>query len=288
MENIKLFDMMLEKADYAAKRTRWILLVAMVVSFSQLGAVYNFGLSFLRNFSEMMVFNFGKIGFDKDNLYLKELQTALLKGWVESMTVNVSLLGVKFSVADMGLIGIGASFIVSVWLFFSARRENHLIGKTCILAEGEAADIRRYVFYGLSSTQMFGTLSENDNPVSSLQTEKESTALLARLAFSFLFYLPVISSLLVILSDVLSAYYYKAVFRGCDNTFIDYALGKVSSGACLNKVPFWNDIRIHWYVTLGAQFCMCLAMARFIYQANRLRGGTVSLLRNLKDDWGSK
>ena len=282
MQNdFKLFDMLLEKADHAAKRTRWILLVSMVVSFVQLGAAYNFSLGFLRSFSELMVFKYGQLGFDERNYYLKELQLSLIKGWVESMTVNVGLLGVKFSVVDASLIGVIALMIVSAWLFYSARRENHIIGKTCILAENSSAEIKEYVFYGLSFTQMFGSLSNNDSPISSLSRE-DSGASNLRFVLLGLLYLPVIAAVLMIFSDIASVFWYKSVFRGCDTTFFDYA---TTQDICAAHSPFWDQLEFRFFLTIFIQTCFCLLITRFIDMANGYRRGTISLLRGLQKDW---
>lgn len=156
----KLFEMLINQASDAARRTRWVLSAAMIISLAQLGAAYNFTYGFLRTFSEQVILNPSTV----NNPRLKDLQDMLMRSWIDQLNVNVNLFGIKFSSADASLIGSISLLTISVWLFYSARRENHIIGKTCLLANQANHQIKNLVFYGLCNIQLFGTLSKNDEP----------------------------------------------------------------------------------------------------------------------------
>ena len=51
-----------------------------------------------------------------------------MKEWASSRTVMISLLGIRVSVDDAPVLGTAVLFILSLWLFLVARRENHTTG----------------------------------------------------------------------------------------------------------------------------------------------------------------
>ena len=99
--DIQFYQMLSSRIESAAQRSRWILLVASVISLAQIGAAYNFGYSFIRKYAEFLVFKSKNAG---DNP-LSELQSALLENWVDQLTVDINIIGLKFSVTDASLIG---------------------------------------------------------------------------------------------------------------------------------------------------------------------------------------
>lgn len=221
---LEFYDLLIESATEASQRARWILTATIVTSLTVLGAVYNFGLSQLRKFIELLVVapvTPSAAGASVPNEALKELQTALVKSWVEQLSVNINLIGLKFFAADATFIGSLALVIVTTWLFFGIRRENHIIGRTLRMASNEGQDLRAYVYYGLSNTQVFATVTDNDAPIMMDDTRASSAWGLRRIAV-LLLYLPAITSVVMLVADLLSLFHFSAIFRGRLETVYEY------------------------------------------------------------------
>jgi hypothetical protein len=280
----KFYEMLVEQAGDAAKRTRWVLSAAMIISLAQLGAAYNFSFGFLRKFSEQMILATPTPGAPTR---LKDLQDMLMRSWVDQLSVNVNLFGIKFSVADASLIGSISLLSISVWLFYSARRENHIIGKTCIIASEASQETKAIVFHGICNTQLFGTVSTNDEPISSLRGYNKSEIRSARLVISVLFYLPVITIFAMIATDVMSVVYLKAIFRGSSDTLYDYLANTPIPKT--NPVRYlWSDVWPQFFLTIAIELGVGILLSHIIRSAAKFQTGTVKLLRELQDEgWGN-
>ena len=103
--------------------------------------------------------------FPKEEL-VAEMQKVLLKNWVESMLINVPVLGIRFSISDASVIGSASLTVIAIWLFYTLRRENHAIGQLLHLAKDESQNTKAFVYHGVSATQVFATTSKYDEPLS--------------------------------------------------------------------------------------------------------------------------
>jgi hypothetical protein len=273
----KFFEMLINQASDAAKRTRWILSAAMVISLAQLGAAYNFTYGFLRTFSEQMILN----PTAENNPRLKDLQDMLMRSWIDQLSVNVNLFGIKFSAADASLIGSVSLLTISIWLFYSSRRENHIIGKTCILANNSHPKIKNQVFYGLSNIQLFGTLSNNDEPFKSLRHNSTDEVGGARYLVSILFYLPAITVFAMIAMDILSLVQLKAVFRGSAETLYHHLTTTPIKGS--DPVRYlWSDVWPTFFTTVGIEVAVAIFLTHIIRSAAKYQTGTIRLLKELQ------
>jgi hypothetical protein len=164
---LEFFEAQIGAIAAAAKGSRWVLIVALVVSIAQIGATFNFGFSWGRTFAEGLAFtnarhavkqpdkDFDKDGFDK-NPVVRELQKELVKNWVDQQFVNVPLVGLKFAVADENMVGGIALIVISIWLFYCLRRENLMIGTLMRVAKDETPAIRAHVYTGLPEVRYSG------------------------------------------------------------------------------------------------------------------------------------
>lgn len=274
--NIQFYQMLSERIESAAQRSRWILLVASVISLAQIGAAYNFGYSFIRKYAEFLVF---KNTDSKPLPALSELQSALLKSWVDQLTVNINIIGLKFSVTDASLIGAFAILIISAWLFYGCRRENHLIGKALMIANTESNEIKNYIFHSICSSQMFGTLTDSNEPISTLSSGGPVGSSGGKTSFLvyFLFYLPAITVFFMVFTDIMSLMYFKAVFRGQEESVYNY----------LSSTGQLKDILPIFFITLLIEICILGLITHILRSAIRFQQGTVKLIRELEaSSWG--
>jgi hypothetical protein len=196
--DVDFFKMRIESIRDASARSRWVFAVATVASLAQIGATWNGSASWLRHFA---------LGAFADDPVVVELQKNLLRGWVESLFISVPLLGIRFTNSDASIIGSVALTIISIWLFYAMRRENHLIGQAIRDAADEPQEIKAFVYYGVSGTQVFATLSGNDAPFRSVRESNRRTVFGIRRLSRALVYLPALAIGLIIVSDVASLFW---------------------------------------------------------------------------------
>lgn len=270
----KFYEMLIQQANHAADRTRWIVSVATIASLAQLGAAYNFSLSLLRTFTEQMIFK-TKASADQiintDGM-LNNLQTSMVRNWTDLLNINVNLLGIKFSVVDASLIGSVALLVISVWLFYSTRKENHIIARTCRLANTESPQIKAMVYYGLQNTQMFCTISAHDKPIISLHGIEPQGSQILRYLVGTLFYLPVVTVFCMVAIDLLNIHVFSALFRGSAEPLI-----KV-----LKYQSLWDYTKNQIYTLIIIKIMIATLLSWIMYLADQLRQGSTLLLRELQ------
>src|SRR5262245_14093092 len=98
--NIEFYQMRIDTINETAKRSRWVFIASSIASLAIIGSTWNAYPSDLYGLAESL----WKSGFST-NEPTQELQKALLRGWVDSMFVNVPLIGLKFSIADGWILG---------------------------------------------------------------------------------------------------------------------------------------------------------------------------------------
>lgn len=113
----------LDGAKASQSQLRLTIAAMAVVSVTMLVAAYNAYLSY----DYAWITEAGD-GVLTDSRRSGVLTAQALKDWASSRTVQVSLLGVRVSVDDAAVLGSAVLFVMSLWLFLVARRENHTIG----------------------------------------------------------------------------------------------------------------------------------------------------------------
>jgi hypothetical protein len=196
--NLDFFKMRIDAIRDATSRNRWIYATATISAVAQMLAAFNLLFSWLRTFP------LSGRPFPKDPV-VAELQKAMLRNWVDSHFISIPLLGLKFSITDASVVGSFLLCILSVWLFFSMRRENHLIGQTLTEAQHCGDDLKAYVYLGITGTQIFATVSNNDKPFTTLRTpERDERGVVLKGSVYVLMYLPAIAIFFVLFTDFLS------------------------------------------------------------------------------------
>lgn len=269
---MNVFEMLCNRVESAAQRSRWILLVSIVISLAQIGSAYNFTFGFLRDYTEYVVFEIINKGLTPN-----ELQSAMMKTWIDQLSVNVNLVGLKFSVADASLVGSIALLIISTWLFYASRRENHLIGNTLIVSSTEPAETKRYVFLSLCGSQMFGTLSNTNEPIRTLNGNKPLSVGKTHTLVKLMIYMPVITVSFMIATDLLSLWYLKSVFRGSEETLYTF----------LDKNNRFGDIMPRLIFTIFFELILLAIVTHILRSVVQFQKANISLLKEAdSNDWG--
>jgi hypothetical protein len=185
------FEVEIEVVRDAARRTRWLYSALLVCALCQLAVYYNFNFSWNEQFQDSAAWLASNRG-PAANEIKRKVHEKVIDLWVESTYVDVPLLGVKASVSDSSVFGSIAMAILSVWLFFSSRRENHLVH--IVLSSGSRAEKkdRNELLHGVVASQVMSPTSDNDDALSALHspTPDHATRRVPRTVSSALQYLP--------------------------------------------------------------------------------------------------
>jgi hypothetical protein len=190
----------------AIKRSRLAFLILNIASASVLLAAWNAYFSWYRSFALSSAF--------ADNPVTNEAQKELLRGWVESHGISISLLGIRIGVSDLAYVGSIALFVGAAWFFYSARKENHLIGVLLRDTQCTQAELRRLVYHGVSGYMLFITMTLDDTPIRNLAGGGQQKAILfLRPAMRVLHFLPALVIAFMVAIDLFTMWWLPAAFR---------------------------------------------------------------------------
>lgn len=105
----------------------------------------------------------------------KLLRDELLRSWVRSWWSPTSTLGVNIGVADASFLGSLILLVLTVWFYFSARRENHTTAR--LLHDGltvHIPEIRRAVFWAVADEHIFLNWAKIDRPAFSILFDRDT------------------------------------------------------------------------------------------------------------------
>ena len=135
--------------------------------------------------------------------------------WVKTQTITISPLGINISVSDLSVLGSLSLFFVSIWFYFSVRRENRVIGSLLRVTKDDRPQIRNMIFTGIVSHLVFSDIGKGNNPIDHLDApiRRGHGQPFTRLTVKVLFFLPLVAFAMIILTDILSLFYLDAPFR---------------------------------------------------------------------------
>ncbi|MDQ3816574.1 MAG: hypothetical protein M3362_02645 [Acidobacteriota bacterium] len=217
----------LEAAKEAQKRARGVFLVSTIVSLVIIIATWNASFSWIRNFVIEKP-DWAKPPAISPNptdsipprytgtlAPTAEAQRQLVIDWVRSQTITITPLGINLSVSDLSVLGSLSLFFVSVWFYFSLKRENRVIGSLLRITKNEPSQIRNMIFTGVVSHVVFADIGKSSHPIDHLDApiRKGHGQPFTKLTVKILFFLPLVAFAMIILTDVLSLFYLSAPFR---------------------------------------------------------------------------
>ncbi|HEX8734793.1 MAG TPA: hypothetical protein VF721_05675 [Pyrinomonadaceae bacterium] len=180
---------------------------------------------------------------EKVNEYLKNEKIRVISNqeqaiseWIKNRTVSIGLLGIRIDATDFGVVGSFSLTIITVWFFFSIRRENRAI--VTLLRDVHEdwkkdelnLGVCKMVYYGIVNNLVFIDLRGGDSPIGGLQKpetlldsdnnqitsstqlvdteekEKAPPASFARRIIKIIVFLPPVTILLVIATDIASLF----------------------------------------------------------------------------------
>ncbi len=182
-EEQSLWRIRLEAARDALIRSRYSFLAVTIVAMAFLIAQFNQSLSWERYISS---------------------DPEVKKEFLRNHTIYNSLIGISIDVNDAPVLGALSLFILTMWFFYSMRRENHLIAGLVSDAVAENdEDIMRYVYHGISSFLVFITITQNDYPIYTIESARQTTrsgrVFFIRMTYKILMYLPFLTIMAILI-----------------------------------------------------------------------------------------
>jgi hypothetical protein len=184
----ELYKVVIDGANAAISRARYIFVAMNVTGALLLAAQFNACLPWIRNTL------IRARGGPEAELLLKTLYSELA-------VVSAPVLGVKFSVFDLSLIGPATLTLFALWLYHGLRREYIAVDAT--LGYSEAAlstdlDAATYLYQGIAHSFVF-TATEEDDVLTSRHTQR-----LVRWAVRVLAFMPVWIPLVIVVVEVIT------------------------------------------------------------------------------------
>jgi hypothetical protein len=247
-----------EGAQEATQRARRAFLVCIIASLAIFITIYNTYISWDRRFP--LLENFPK------NDVTKEVFKQLVRQYADSTAFNVPLLGIHVAVSDLAFLGSLALLILSVWFFFSIRRENHTIVDLLRDTEQAPPDIRWYVFHGIHSFLVFTTLAPGDSPNSTPDPPERRKIDDLRWVVTLLIYLPAGVVAIVLFAIFLAWVWFRSVASYPHDQPLMYML----------KDDLRTKLMFYITETLGA--LMCAGTAYLCYKIDRFQKRTADKL----------
>jgi hypothetical protein len=218
-----LLRVRLDGVSEAQKRTRTAFLASIIVSLAIIITAWKAYFSWYRVFPQQAK--------RADNEVTKDAQQKLTEEWVRSLKVSIPILGIYVGISDGSVLGALSLYIISTWLFFSVRRENHIIGELLQDTQGCSWEVQNMVFHGVVVYSVFTTATKIDEPIRKLNdVPGKERSELARGTFILLIYMPVIAIGLLIILDVLSVLYFESPFRFPNTSLIKANLTGIEWG----------------------------------------------------------
>jgi hypothetical protein len=196
----------LDAINEAQKRSRVALLLSTLAAGAILLSLWNAYFSWDRQWAD--------ITKRPESWGQEQLLAEQIKAWAETNIVGISLLGVRLSVSDAAILG---SLVLSIFAFYYCmclRRENHEIGSMFVDAKGMSAEAIRLVFMRVRSHMIFSTTSGNDAAYTTLDyPTARKKIFFSRFGFRVLTFLPAITILVIVFSDIYFSFFYVSPWR---------------------------------------------------------------------------
>jgi hypothetical protein len=183
----KTLAVLLEAASIAIKRARYVFILINITAILIFAGEFNALFPWIRNV----------IDRDKTHWHIKRL---LIDVWYKELqVVTVPLLGIKFSVFDLTIIGSLTGLLLAIWFYYSARREHIVVNEIYKIADSSLNKQKRaYLYNGIAHYFVYTTASTKEG------AEGLTPQVTARTVVQALFFVPAWLPLLIIVFDIIS------------------------------------------------------------------------------------
>jgi len=145
------FQVLLDACTHAINRARYVFIAVNIAGISTLAGLFNATLPWLRNSIE-------RAHRAPDTLpHTSHIERTMYQ---ELWTLTLPVIGVKFSVFDISVIGSTALLVLALWQYYCVRRENqivHIIVSEAFSILEQSKECARYLYHGIAHYFVFTT-----------------------------------------------------------------------------------------------------------------------------------
>jgi hypothetical protein len=193
----------------SAKRTRLAFLASIIASLCIFVAEYNAYLSWY----------FWRISLTKDAEKGKLFDQILPGLYAQNTVINISWLGIRIGEGDLVVLGSLALLAFSIWLYFAMKTYNDLITRLVEKTQSSSSEVKEWIFHGIYPYLLFTTAT-----LYAAVPAGKSSGGGRRMTVKVLYLLPASAVFFVLLTDVLSLFWWPAPFA-CDGCKLRGHLG---------------------------------------------------------------
>jgi hypothetical protein len=253
----------LQGINDAQKRAGVAFLALILASGAIIASLWNIYLSWDRQWAELPT---------KPATWAQEqLMAEQIRSWMQTNTVDVSLLGIRLSVSDVAVVGSIVLLMLSFYYCMCMRGVNHGVGSLLLALKEDTVEVKQVAFFSIRSSMIFTTGTENDAPYAELYRLPPSRK---RIPFSgsvlkLLSYLPAITVLLIITSDIYFGFFYMSPWRG-------------------NQVAAWNTLTPNYRIQLVAMDTFALLVLLMIVSFCKFAAAFDESTRRITEQLGNE
>jgi len=250
MEDFK-YKERVEGAQESIKRSRWVFLALTIVSLSFLITAWNAYGSWTREIP-LTIHSW------TDDTVVAHLQQHLTEEWVKSQMIDVPVLGIHIGISDAAPLGGFGILILSIWFYFSTRRENRTIAELLIDTLHEPDETRSRIFHSIASYLVFLTIAKTDDPITSLRAtvRRGSAFATLRAVVKMLFFLAPFTIFVIVLCDTASIFWLGAPYRAHHQPLIK---GDIPTTFWIE----WGSIEVIALILAAFAALLCLRALQF-------------------------
>jgi hypothetical protein len=192
------------------KRARLALFLATLASAAVLAAEWNSYLSWDRQWAELQQAT-APAPWAREQLLRQQITS-----WLETNAINVTVVGLRVSVSDAAVLGSIILLVAAFYLRMTSKRENLVIASALREALLGSNVERKYVSIYIEAAAVFDRADEREGPVVDLYLPPELRTPLVSSTHGFLIYLPALTILAIVLTDIYYALGYISPWRAND------------------------------------------------------------------------
>lgn len=152
------FNALLEACAHAINRARYVFIAVNIAGIATLAGLFNATLPWLRNSIERAQ------RMSPSPSHTSHIERTMYQ---ELWTQTLPIVGVKFSVFDISVIGSTALLVLALWQYYCVRRENqivHIIVTEALNILKQSKECARYLYHGIAHYFVFTTKFDVDVP----------------------------------------------------------------------------------------------------------------------------
>lgn len=201
-----LLESRLTGINEAQKRARVAVFLLTLASTAIFATLWNAYFSWDRQWAYM---NQKPTSWGQEQLLIQEIGA-----WLQSNTVDVSLLGIRLSASDAAVLG---SFVLLIFAYHHClckKRENYEIGSLLVEMKESKSEVKKLIAQRIQSYMIFNEIRDKRTVFCSLQQRTSKRPMIfERFGFKLLTYLPLLTVGFILFTDIYFSFFYVSPFR---------------------------------------------------------------------------